>query len=34
MPVVKIDGHVLGNGVPGPVAEKLRALYLEMAKEG
>ena len=34
MPVVKIDGHVLGNGVPGPVAEKLRALYLEMAKAG
>ncbi len=34
MPVVKIDGHVLGNGVPGPVAEKLRALYLEMATNG
>lgn len=34
MPVVKIDGHVLGNGVPGPVAEKLRALYLDMAKAG
>ncbi len=34
MPVVKIDGHVLGNGVPGPVAEKLRHLYLEMAKAG
>lgn len=32
MPVVKIDGHVLGNGVPGPVAEKLRAKYMEMAK--
>lgn len=31
MPVVKIDGHVLGNGVPGPVAEKLRAKYIEMA---
>lgn len=34
MPVVKIDGHVLGNGVPGPVAEKLRKLYIEMAKAG
>lgn len=34
MPVVKIDGHVLGNGVPGPVAEKLRALYIEMATNG
>lgn len=32
MPVVKIDGHVLGNGVPGPVAEKLRALYVKMAR--
>ena len=31
MPVVKIDGHVLGNGVPGPVAEKLRTKYIEMA---
>ena len=34
MPVVKIDDHVLGNGVPGPVAEKLRALYIEMATNG
>jgi len=34
MPVVKIDGHVLGNGVPGPVAEKLRAKYIEMASNG
>lgn len=34
MPVVKIDGHVLGNGVPGPVAEKMRKLYLEMALSG
>ncbi len=34
MPVVKIDGHVLGNGVPGPVAEKLRAKYIEMASKG
>lgn len=34
MPVVKIDGHVLGNGVPGPVAEKLRAKYIEMALKG
>jgi len=33
MPVVKIDGHILGNGVPGPTAEKLRAVYIEMAKE-
>ncbi|MEX0692882.1 MAG: D-amino-acid transaminase [Rhodospirillales bacterium] len=34
MPVVKIDGHILGNGVPGPVAEKLRKLYIDMAKAG
>jgi D-alanine transaminase len=31
MPVVRIDEHVLGNGVPGPVTEKLRRLYIEMA---
>ena len=30
-PVVKIDGRILGNGVPGPVATKLRQLYIEMA---
>ncbi|MDA0997515.1 MAG: D-amino-acid transaminase [Proteobacteria bacterium] len=34
MPVIKIDGHVLGNGVPGPVTVALRKLYLEMAKAG
>lgn len=32
MPVVKIDGHILGNGVPGPTASKLRELYIELAK--
>ncbi len=30
-PVVKVDGRILGNGVPGPVATKLRQLYIEMA---
>ena len=30
-PVVDIDGRILGNGVPGPVATKLRQLYIEMA---
>lgn len=30
-PVVNIDGRILGNGVPGPVATKLRQLYIEMA---
>ena len=34
MPVVKIDGHVLGNGVPGPFSEKMRKLYVEMAMKG
>lgn len=34
MPVVKIDGHILGNGVPGPIAEKMRKLYVEMAMNG
>jgi len=34
MPVVKIDGHILGNGVPGPVTEKMRKLYIELAKAG
>ena len=32
MPVIKIDGHILGNGVPGPVTQKLRAAYIEEAK--
>lgn len=32
MPVVKIDERILGNGVPGPVAGKLRRLYIETAK--
>jgi D-alanine transaminase len=32
MPVVKIDDRILGNGVPGPVASKLRTLYIEMAR--
>ncbi|MEK9673540.1 MAG: D-amino-acid transaminase [Rhodospirillaceae bacterium] len=31
MPVIKIDNHILGNGVPGPVAQKVRALYIEEA---
>ena len=31
-PVVKIDGRILGNGVPGPKTERLRELYIEMAQ--
>lgn len=33
MPIVKIDDRILSNGAPGPVANKLRALYIEMARE-
>ena len=31
MPVVRIDGRAVGNGQPGPLTRRLRALYLEMA---
>ncbi|QIE46584.1 D-amino-acid transaminase [Pseudohalocynthiibacter aestuariivivens] len=29
MPVVEIDGVVLGDGTPGPVAKRLREIYLD-----
>jgi D-alanine transaminase len=32
LPVVVIDGKPIGGGVPGPVATKLRALYIARAK--
>jgi D-alanine transaminase len=32
MPVVSIDGRPVGVGRPGPVASRLRALYLENAR--
>lgn len=32
-PIVQIDGVKLGDGVPGPVATKLRALYIERARQ-
>ncbi len=31
-PVVKIDGKRIGDGTPGPVTKRLRALYVEMAR--
>lgn len=34
MPVVAIDGQPVGTGAPGPVASRLRALYLEAARKG
>ena len=32
MPVVEIDGVALGSGRPGPVATRLREIYLEQAR--
>jgi D-alanine transaminase len=32
MPVVKVDDRVMSNGAPGPIASRLRQLYIEMAK--
>jgi D-alanine transaminase len=33
MPVVAIDGKTLSQGVPGPTTRKLRARYIELARE-
>lgn len=33
MPVVEIDGETLGDGVPGPVAGRLRDIYLEESRK-
>ncbi|GLI98099.1 D-amino-acid transaminase [Sphingobium sp. BS19] len=32
MPVVQVDGQAVGNGAPGPVAMRLRELYVEFAR--
>jgi D-alanine transaminase len=32
MPVVKIDGHVIGSGRPGKIALELRKIYHNMAE--
>jgi D-alanine transaminase len=32
LPIVKVDGQVLGDGTPGPVAKRLRQLYIERAR--
>ena len=34
LPIVRIDGQPIGAGVPGPVAARLRALYIEAAIAG
>ena len=33
MPVVEIDGVALGNGAPGPVAARLREIYLDESRK-
>ena len=32
LPITVVDGAEIGSGVPGPVAKRLRALYLERAR--
>jgi D-alanine transaminase len=32
MPVIGIDGAIIGDGKPGPVSQRLRALYLDNAR--
>lgn len=34
MPVIAIDGRPVGEGRPGPMTRRLRALYLDMARGG
>lgn len=33
LPVIAIDGQPIGGGEPGPVAKRLRSLYIERAKQ-
>lgn len=33
MPVVEIDGVALGDGTPGPIAQRLREIYLDESKK-
>lgn len=32
-PVIEIDGETVGQGTPGPVAKRLREIYLETARK-
>ena len=32
LPVVSVDGKPVGDGMPGPIATRLRRLYIERAK--
>jgi D-alanine transaminase len=31
-PVISIDGHPIGGGKPGPLAMRLRALYIDASR--
>jgi D-alanine transaminase len=33
MPVVEVDGVALGDGTPGPIAKRLREIYLEESRK-
>ena len=33
MPVVEIDGAKLGSGKPGPIAARLREIYIEESRK-
>lgn len=33
MPVVRVDGQAIGDGAPGPVANRLRELYVDFARK-
>jgi len=33
LPIVEIDGHMIGGGQPGPVARLLREIYIEEAQQ-
>ena len=34
MPVVELDGQAIGSGTPGPVATRLREIYLDESRKG
>ena len=34
LPIVEIDGNRIGGGQPGPVARKLRYLFIQIAQDG
>ena len=34
LPIVRINGQPISDGRPGPIAARLRALYIEMARDG